>query len=279
MGDPGLPIMAGALAVPVAVLLLVLLLALMGRRWVLTGPDAAFAEDYEGYDAEYEEDDLEPTPYRPALEPPRHTASTAYDAYRPVPAAYDAYGSTARPRDSHAARRDGYATQPREPYGRPAREPYAPPRPAHGSDWEPYESPRAAQSPDGEAYAPSRPAEVSDWEPYAPSQAAQSSEWEPYVPAPRRSRETPPQPSYGAPADSYGAPADSYGAATGDPYAPPRSTPGSAGRDSYGSPAPQDEYADTAYTYDRSEPSGYRDPRRSAPDDPQGFPYGPYGSR
>lgn len=248
MGDPGLPIMAGALAVPVAVLLLVLLLALMGRRWVLTGPDAAFAEDYEGYDAEYEEDDLEPTPYRPALEPPRHTASTAYDAYRPAPAAYDAYGSTARPRDSHAARRDGYATQPREPYGRPAREPYAPPRPAQGSDWEPYESPRAAQSPDRDAYAPPR--------------AAQSSEWEPYVPAPRRSRETPSQPSYGAPA--------------GDPYAQPRSTPGSAERRSYGSPAPQDEYADTAYT---SEPSGYRDPWRSAPDDPQGFPHGPYGSR
>ncbi|GAA4609585.1 hypothetical protein GCM10023195_38820 [Actinoallomurus liliacearum] len=244
MGDPGLPIMAGALAVPVAVLLLVLLLALMGRRWVLTGPDAAFAEDHEGYDAEYEEDDLEPTPYRPALEPPRHTASTAYDAYRPAPAAYDAYGSTARPRDSHAARRDGYATQPREPYGGPAQQPYTPPRPA----------------------------EVSDWEPYAPSRAAQSSEWEPYVPAPRQSRETPSPPSYGTPADSYGA-------ATGDPYAPPRSTPGSAGRHSYGSPAPQDEYADTAYTYDRSEPSGYRDSRRSAPDDPQGFPYGPYGSR
>ena len=38
MGDPGLPIMAGVLAVPVAVLLLVLVLALMGRRWVVTGP-------------------------------------------------------------------------------------------------------------------------------------------------------------------------------------------------------------------------------------------------
>ncbi|GAA0366749.1 hypothetical protein NE235_02915 [Actinoallomurus spadix] len=141
MGDPGLPIMAGALAVPVTVLLLVLVFALMGRRWVLTGPDAAVEDD----EARYEDDALDPTPYRPALEPPRAASPGAYDAYGPAPG----YGSVPAAHESHGPGRRPYAAPPpREPYERPAREPYAPPRPSELSDWEPYvPAPRRSPEP------------------------------------------------------------------------------------------------------------------------------------
>ncbi|MFL6053862.1 MAG: hypothetical protein ACJ72W_13245 [Actinoallomurus sp.] len=180
MGDPGLPIMAGVLAVPVGVLLLVLVLALMGRRWVLTGPDTALAADY---DAVYEYGRLGPAPYRPALEPPRHASSTAYDAYAPQTYAtpprntYASEAYASPPRDAYGS--EAYAPPPRDNYGVPVREPYAPPRTS----------------------------EVSDWEPY--------------VPTPRRALEAPSPSPYGAPADAYGAaPGDPYAASARDPYGP-----------------------------------------------------------
>ncbi|MCO5996165.1 hypothetical protein [Actinoallomurus rhizosphaericola] len=187
MGDPGLPIMAGALAVPVAVLLLVLVFALMGRRWVLTGPDVAFEDDA----AAYEDDDFEPTPYRAALEPPRPASPAAYDAYRPstpgygfAPAAHDPYGPG----------RDPYATPPRDPYDRTAREPYDSPAP--------------------EPYAPPQRAEVSDWEPYVPA-PRRSPE-----PASRPSYGAPADP-YGQ-GDPYAASADDpYGARGRSPFESP----------------------------------------------------------
>ncbi|MCO5968827.1 hypothetical protein [Actinoallomurus soli] len=184
MGDPGLPIMAGALAVPVAVLLLVLVFALMGRRWVLTGPDAVFEDDGAAYG---DDDDFEPTPYRAALEPPRPASAAAYDAYRPAPG----YGSAPAASGSYAPGRDPYATPSREPYDRTTPEPHDRTAP------EPYDSP-----------AP---------EPYAPPQRAEISDWEPYVPAPRRSPEPTSRPSYGGPADPYGQ-GDPYAASAGDPY-------------------------------------------------------------
>lgn len=155
MGDPGLPIMAGVLAVPVGVLLLVLVLALMGRRWVLTGPDTA------DYDAAYEYG---------RLGPPRHASSTAYDAYAP-----QTYATP--PRDTYGS--EAYAPPPRDNYGVPVREPYAPPRTSEVSDWEPYApAPRRAleapsPSPYGapaDAYgaAPGDPHAASARDPYGP---------------------------------------------------------------------------------------------------------------
>ncbi|GLY83617.1 hypothetical protein [Actinoallomurus iriomotensis] len=84
MGDPGMPIMAGLLAVPVGVLLFVIVLALMGRRWVTP---AALA------DAPYEDDFDEPTPYAEPwgyYEPPRAPAPApappAQQWHAPLPA-------------------------------------------------------------------------------------------------------------------------------------------------------------------------------------------------
>ncbi|MCO6008387.1 hypothetical protein NE236_25755 [Actinoallomurus purpureus] len=247
MGDPGLPIMAGALAVPVGVLLLVLVLAMMGRRWVLTGPDETFMAEYEARYADDDFEDFEPAPYGAAPAIPRHASSTAYDAY----------GSSAP---------DVYAAPPRDPYGTPVREPYASPRPSSPgvSDWEPY------------VPSPRRPQEASSWPSYG---------------APTEAYEAAPTDAYGAhgaaPADAYGAAStDAYGAAPGGAYGPTERDPyGSGGRDLYGSAgrrsyAAYDEQGDAAPARDRSEPPTYRDdPWYRAPEDPQGFPYGPYDSR
>jgi hypothetical protein len=186
--------MVGALAVPVAVLLLVLVFALMGRRWVLAGPDLALAEDDE---AAYE-DEFDPAPYRPALEPPRSTAyrpaleaprttpSAAYDAYRPAPG----YGSVPAAREPYESRRGSYAGTPAEPYARPAQEPYAPSRPAEVSDWEPY-VPSPRQSPEPSSRFPSYEAAPAD--PYAPSSRDPYGRSSHPSPAARRTSPNPPR--------------------------------------------------------------------------------------
>jgi hypothetical protein len=195
VGDPGLPIMAGVLAVPVGVLLLVLLLALMGRRWVLTGPDTALTADYADYDAEYEYGRLEPAPYRPALEAPRHASSTAYDAYGSGAydaygsGAYDAYGSASQAHGAYESGRDAYAAPSRETHGGPVGEPYALPRPSEVSDWEPYVPARR------------RPQETSSRSSYeSPADSYGAAGWDPYVPPPRHAYGSAERPSYAPPA-------------------------------------------------------------------------------
>ncbi|GAA4636097.1 hypothetical protein GCM10023196_084540 [Actinoallomurus vinaceus] len=261
MGDPGLPIMAGVLAVPVGVLLFVLVLAMMGRRWAFAGPDEALVAEY---DAGYEDDDLElePAPsHRPAYDPygssyaePAPYGEPARDPYRS--AAQETYAEPRDPYDTPS--RDPYGTRASDPYASPVREPYSTPT------REPYSSPAH--------------------EPYAAPRSGSSgvSDWEPYVPAPRRSSERPSWSEYGPAADSYGggssrSAADPYGSSQ-DSYGSSQDPYGSA-RDSYGSPAAYDAY--DAYdrgTYD--DPPAYRRPRHAPPEDPEGgFPYGPYGSR
>ncbi|MEV0402879.1 hypothetical protein [Actinoallomurus sp. NPDC050550] len=244
MGDPGLSIMAGMLAVPVGVLLFVLVLAMMGRRWALAGPDEALIAEY---DAGYEDDDfeLEPAPsHRPAYDPYGSSyAEAARDRHGYGEPARDPYGfapekTYAEPREQYAEPRDPYGT--RDPYGSPAREPYSAPA------REPYASPRSGSS------------GVSDWEPYVPAQ--------------RRPQERPSQPDYGPAADPFGGGSSWFAA---DPYGSSQDRYGSA-RDSYGSSDAYDAYGGGSY----DDPPANGQPRHASPEDPQGgFPYGPYGSR
>ncbi|GAB3988044.1 hypothetical protein GCM10029978_109340 [Actinoallomurus acanthiterrae] len=263
MGDPGLPIMAGVLAVPVGVLLFVLLLAMMGRRWALAGPDEAFVAEY---DAGYEDDDLE-------LEPaPSHRP--AYDPYG------SSYAEAARDRHGHGEpARDPYGFTPQETYAEPARDPYGfAPEKTYAEAPDRYAEPR---DPYGtrDQYAEPRdpyPPRASDphgspaREPYASPRSGSSgvSDWEPYVPAQRRPQERPSRPDYGPAADQYGG-GSSWPAA--DPYGSSQDRYGAA-RDSYGS---SDTYGRRAY----DDPPAYGGPRHAPPEDPQDFPYGPYGSR
>jgi hypothetical protein len=144
VGDPGLPVMIGVLAVPIGVFLLVLVLALMGSRWVSPVPlDEQESEESEEFgDLEEAFDPRPPPPYAP--EPAAH-------GYRPVhtPPAQQSYGSGAP---------DPYGPSAREPYGSPAPQPFWPAaRESYGS---PSQSPYAAsrREPYGssaqDAYAP-----------------------------------------------------------------------------------------------------------------------------
>lgn len=102
MGDPGFPVMIGLLAVPVAVLLLVVVLALIGGRWTPPPEDSGACEDVEG-------DELVPPwpadPWRPAAPlTPRSLPSPSRDllpAPRPYhppapPSASPSYGVLSR---------------------------------------------------------------------------------------------------------------------------------------------------------------------------------------
>ncbi|WP_433180081.1 hypothetical protein [Actinoallomurus sp. CA-150999] len=264
MGDPGLPIMAGVLAVPVGVLLLVLVLAMMGRRWALAGPDEALVAEY---DAGYEDDDLElePAPsHRPAYDPYAEAAPDRHGYGEP---ARDPYGFA--PQETYAEPRDPFGTRAGDPYAEPhpygthASDPYSEPRDPYGTrESDPYGSPvREPYS------APAR-------EPYASPRSGSSgvSDWEPYVPAQRRPQERPSQPEYGLDADQYGG-GSSW--STADPYGSSQDPYGSA-RDSYGSPAAYDAYDRAAYD-DR--PTNGESRHAPPEDDRRGFPYGPYGSR
>ncbi|MGI5225376.1 hypothetical protein [Actinoallomurus sp. CA-142502] len=137
MGDPGMPIMAGLLAVPVGVLLFVIVLALMGRRWVTPAALAA---------APYEDDFDEPTPYAepwgyyeppraPAPAPPAQSPAPAEQWRAPLPAPQpqpqpQSYGRQPAlpPGESPLAlppARPAYPSPPPESYGRSERpDPY-----------------------------------------------------------------------------------------------------------------------------------------------------------
>lgn len=200
MGDPGMPVMAGLLAVPVAVLLFVVVLVVMGHRWAVAAP---YAEEpvpeprtLGGYEDRWEVE----IPTRPDL--------TAIEA------------PTERPALSPAARGDRYALPPaREDRYAPAREDrYAPPAaredryalPPVGDDRRPYALPQALPLPP----------------------AAQEERHT--QPAPERTVPSPPRPAYGSLARErhgsaesgqrirYGSPeVDPYGHAALDPYARP----------------------------------------------------------
>jgi hypothetical protein len=113
VGDPGMPIMAGLLAVPVGVLLFVIVLALMGRRW---GTPAALA------DAPYEDDFDEPTPYAEPwgyYEPPRAPAPapTAQQWHAPLPAPRPQNALPPAPRPQPQPQPQSYGRQPALPPG------------------------------------------------------------------------------------------------------------------------------------------------------------------
>jgi hypothetical protein len=135
VGDPGLPVMIGVLAVPIGVLLLVLVLALMGSLWASPVP---LDEQESGEFGDLEEA-FEPRPLPPYVP---ESASRAY-GYRPVhtPPAQQSYGSGAP---------DPYGPSAPDPYGSPARDPYGSPAPqpfwpaARESYGSPAQSPYAA---------------------------------------------------------------------------------------------------------------------------------------
>jgi hypothetical protein len=127
--------MVGLLAVPVGVLLLVVVLALMGRRWSSPGPlgEADPLDDAAEFDEPADGFERPPLPpyapapatrtygYRPPSDPPaRHSYGPPAQAPYGSPA-YDQYGSPAQ---------QPYWSAPREPYGSHAHEPYG--RPAQG---------------------------------------------------------------------------------------------------------------------------------------------------
>lgn len=119
MGDPGLPVMAGLLAVPVIVLLFVTVLALMGgRRPAPAGGPAEVYEDPEDVVA-----DFDPWPYAHAQPPapvstalaPRPYGSLGRDPHGPAYEPAYGYGATGHGRPY---RDDPYALPARDSYGR-----------------------------------------------------------------------------------------------------------------------------------------------------------------
>lgn len=146
VGDPGLPVMVGLLAVPVGVLLFVLTLTLMGSRW--TAPALAGAPEYAGDLDGYEDDlllSLPPYDHGPAYGNPGPAAALVpaprqpypYPPQNPQPQPQRAYGSLARqpwpahdehgahdPYDPYGSRGSyGSGQQGRDPYGTPIGEP------------------------------------------------------------------------------------------------------------------------------------------------------------
>jgi hypothetical protein len=156
VGDPGVPLMAALLAVPVGVLLFVVMLALLGRRWTVA--PAAHAEPYfEQYVEPYLEPHASaeryaepaPPPYPPRHAEPRSPWQGGHDGDswgRPEPEPWPAPArelSAPRPRAALPPARP--ALPPAQPaYGSYAREEYGPP------------PERASEQPQGFPYGPYR---------------------------------------------------------------------------------------------------------------------------
>jgi hypothetical protein len=173
VGDPGMPIMAGLLAVPVGVLLLVIVLALMGRRWA--APGVLDEEPYEDHDEAEEYAPPDPWDHRPSPErqwptpPPveraRHALPPVERPRHALPPAQPRYGSLAalpparpperdRPlalppaRSGHASAPDSYGSS--DPYDRPYE------REAYDRHRRPEEPSRDEPAPRGFPYGPYR---------------------------------------------------------------------------------------------------------------------------
>jgi hypothetical protein len=146
VGDPGVSLMAALLAVPVGVLLFVVVLALLGRRWTVA--PAAHAEPYF---EQYVEPYLEPSqpPYPPPHAEPQSPWQGGHGGdswHRPEPEPWPAPPrelSAPRPRAALPPARP--ALPPARPaYGSYAREEYGPP------------AERAPEQPQGFPYGPYR---------------------------------------------------------------------------------------------------------------------------
>lgn len=249
MGDPGLPIIVGVLAVPVCVLLFVLGLAVMGRRWATAGAGAPTGGEFTAAGA------LPGTGHPAAgadgLPAPaaRHEPAAAGAYGRPATDAYGlpldgAYrppsGAGRHRRDASAGRLDlsEDAVYGQAPYGRPE----------YGQA--PYGQPQYGQAPYGQAPygepAHGRPA-------YGHGGADEPAGWAPYVPPARPAPESaravrPPEPPAYGPSDRQ----EGWDAADRRWYRP---------ADPWDLAAPDRPAAD-------------RPDRETEP--PQGFTYGPY---
>jgi hypothetical protein len=134
VGDPGVPVMIGLLAVPVGVLLLVVMLALIGGRWTVPGSYAAEPEPPEPLE-DYEEPYVDPwraDPWRLA-EPPRPALPPAPRPPAHRPHALPPVSRLALPAASQPPPQR--PSQDLVPAPRPYRPPAGPPpaRPAYGS--------------------------------------------------------------------------------------------------------------------------------------------------
>lgn len=255
MGDPGLLIMVGVLAVPVGVLLFVIGLAMMGRRWTTTaagaqaGADLPLAEELPGTGYVPPASYGAPAPY--AL--PARPASPRAALPRSRPAAGGYGGPIPLPP----------ATAPDRGYGDPIALPAARP-PDRPYGWHAVRPPAGGY---GERVA-------------LPPAGSGAEEGSAVVPAPRR-----PEPSAGRRSG------DPVRRAPYVPPARPAPEPSTSGPRSSRPPAsygPADRYArDDAdrLWYRPAHPGvGDDDPDRPAPgppghgaEPPRGFPYGPYG--
>ncbi|WP_329244076.1 hypothetical protein OG417_47135 [Actinoallomurus sp. NBC_01490] len=203
MGDPGMPIMAGLLAVPVGVLLFVIVLALMGRRWI---SPAALA------DAPFEDDFDEPVPY---AEP--------WGYYEPPPAPASMSSAQSHgPAQQRPAPRHALPPAPRPQHALPpvARPQHAlPSAPRSQSALPPAAQPRNALPPAARsqhALPPARPPQPRS-QPYGGQPALPPVESPPALPPARPAYLPPPPESYARPErrDPYGRPYEH------DPYGRP----------------------------------------------------------
>jgi hypothetical protein len=122
VGDPGVPVMTGLLAVPVGVFLFVLVLALLGGRWSVAVPD-----------------DDEPPP-QPALEPvrPMLALPAAAPPQELLPYGYGTAEAPSRALEPWAPPRPRQPA-PHYPYGRVREtEPPAEPQPEQRFPYGPY---------------------------------------------------------------------------------------------------------------------------------------------
>lgn len=249
MGDPGLPIIVGVLAVPVCVLLFVLGLAIMGRRWTTAGTGTPIG-------AEFAPAGAPPGTGHPAIgaggpsAPAARHATPAADAYGP--SAMDAYGLPLTGAYGPPAPAARHATPPAAPcgppvgpgsYGRAASAERLAPSEDAPSGRAPSGRPAYGQAPYGHpVYGHGGADEPAGWAPYVPSAR----------PAPESSRATPrsvrpPEPPAYGPSDRRG-----WDEADQRWYRP-------ADRWDHGGP---------------HRPAADRPDRETEP--PQGFTYGPY---
>lgn len=239
MGDPGLPLMAGLLAVPVAVLLVVVVLALVGGRWAVPSPAAVGEFEEPALDDPFESLALPYTPQRPthALPAPRSYGPGEHGP-RALPAAQAPRALPAPPPPPRGPIALPAASEPRD---RGPRERRRPGRHAYGS------LARGQDRPAGPEQRPSPPEEFEGFPP--PDRYGYPGHPVQRVPEP---------PPYGTQdrAGGSGGYAEGQG---GYDTRQPRSY-GSGGRHANRPPGPYGQQRD-------DDPDAER---------PRGFPYGPY---